>query len=122
MMVPEAPVSRTMIGGSAGRPRCARWALLLLACLAASPAKAAADASAADAAYRIIVNPANHETNVDRSFVAQAFLKKVRTWSGGAVIQPVDLTRSAPSRQIFTSDILGRSTAAVRNYWQQMIF
>jgi hypothetical protein len=69
-----------------------------------------------------IVHPTNPEVSVDRAFVAQSFLKKVGTWGHGGVIRPVDLGRDSPVRRRFSDDILGRSIAAVRSYWQQMIF
>jgi len=75
-----------------------------------------------NAAFRIIVNPANPATVVDRAFVAQAFLKKVRRWPDGLTIQPVDLTRDSMVRRQWSLDLLGRSVEAVKNYWQQLIF
>lgn len=73
-------------------------------------------------AFHLIVNPANPATAVDRAFVAQAFLKKVRRWPDGHTIQPVDLTRDSAVRRQWSLDLLGRSVDAVKNYWQQLIF
>jgi ABC-type phosphate transport system substrate-binding protein len=73
------------------------------------------------AAYRVIVHPRNPVHGVDRSLLADAFLKKVTRWSHGEAIRPVDLTDSAPRRK-FSEEVLGRSVAAVRSYWQQQIF
>jgi ABC-type phosphate transport system substrate-binding protein len=72
--------------------------------------------------YRVIVHPSNTATAVDRRFLAQAFLKKITQWPDGETIRPVDLQRDSSIRGQFTDDILARSTAAVRSYWQQMIF
>jgi ABC-type phosphate transport system substrate-binding protein len=72
--------------------------------------------------YRIIVNPGNPATSVDRSFLEDAFLKKITTWPGGDVIHPVDLAPDSPVRRKFTRDVLNRSVEAVKGYWQQRIF
>ena len=82
----------------------------------------AAATAAADGGYRVIVSDANPTRSVSRSFLAQVFLRKVQTWGSGDVIHPVDLDRRSPTRSRFTEDALGRSVAAVRSYWQQMIF
>jgi ABC-type phosphate transport system substrate-binding protein len=81
-----------------------------------------APASSSQEAYRLIVDPANSTTSVDRVFVAQAFLKKVRRWPDGGTIHPVDLARGSPIRSRWSSDVLSRSVDAVKIYWQQMIF
>jgi ABC-type phosphate transport system substrate-binding protein len=73
-------------------------------------------------AYRVIVNPKNSVTSVERRFLAHAFLKKTTTWRDGEGIRPVDLPPDSSVRRRFTEDVLGRSVAAVKSYWQQMIF
>ena len=105
-----------------------RWAafvvvaLLSLAALAGVGARVIPAAQAAPTAFRIIVNPANPATALDRTFLAQAFLKKVRRWPDGQTILPVDLTRDSDVRRQWSLDLLGRSVEAVQNYWQQLIF
>jgi ABC-type phosphate transport system substrate-binding protein len=97
-------------------------ALLALLCVATDlPAIGSAHAAPAPA-FHVIVNPANPATSVDRAFVAQAFLKKVRRWPDGQTILPVDLTRDSAVRRQWSLDLLGRSVEAVKNYWQQLIF
>ena len=78
--------------------------------------------AAGPAAYLIIAHPDVPESNVDRKFVADAFLKKVTRWPHDEAIHPVDLVPSAPARERFTQEILKRSVAAVKSYWQQQIF
>jgi hypothetical protein len=73
-------------------------------------------------AYRIITHPSNPDTSVERRFLAQAFLKKASTWSDGEPIRPVDLLAGSPVRRRFSEEVLERPVAAVRSYWQQMIF
>jgi ABC-type phosphate transport system substrate-binding protein len=71
--------------------------------------------------YRVIVHPRNSASSVARGFVTDAFLKKVTRWQNGEAIRPVDLQDSA-ARRSFSEQVLGRSVAAVRSYWQQQIF
>ena len=92
--------------------------------LAAPPSVGADQAAPAPPGppFHLIVNPTNPATTVDRAFVAQAFLKKVRHWPDGQTILPVDLTRDSAVRRQWSLDLLGRSVEAVKNYWQQLIF
>jgi len=73
-------------------------------------------------AFQVIVNPQSSVTSLERRFVEDAFLKKVKTWSGGELIRPVDLEPGSPIRRRFTEEVLRRPVAAVRAYWQQRIF
>jgi ABC-type phosphate transport system substrate-binding protein len=72
--------------------------------------------------YRIIVNPNNPMTSVERTFLAEAFLKKIASWPSGEALRPVDLVPSSPTRRSFSEEILHRSVADVKGYWQQRIF
>lgn len=85
---------------------------------------AAALASAADApAYRVIVNPENPATTLERKQVADLFLKKVTRWPEGSLVaKPVDQTVKAPCRARFSDELLGRSISAVKTFWEQVIF
>jgi ABC-type phosphate transport system substrate-binding protein len=94
--------------------------IVVVWCVAAPPALAQ-PATKADV-YRIIVNPQNPLVSMDRELMAQTFLKKVTTWSHGGVVRPVDLRPDSPARRKFSEDVLGRSVAAVRSYWLQIIF
>src|SRR6185436_4336956 len=73
-------------------------------------------------AYVIVVHPANPVTAVPRKFVADAFLKKTTRWDHGEIIRPVDQVADSPVRRKFSEEVLKRSVAAVRSYWQQLIF
>jgi ABC-type phosphate transport system substrate-binding protein len=72
--------------------------------------------------YVVIVNPQNPATEVDRTFLSRAFLKKVTRWPHGVSISPVDLKPDSDVRRHFAEDALGRSVSAIRNAWQQAIF
>ena len=109
----------------AGHQRAALVVLgaLLVGAVGLAPLLRAAQAAPSDARpFHVIVNPANPAATVDRAFVAQAFLKKVRRWPDGQSILPVDLTRDSAVRREWSLELLGRSVEAVKNYWQQLIF
>ncbi len=97
-----------------------RLALLLV--LAALGAGAPLRAQETASEFRLIVHPSHSEPSAPRAFLADAFLKKVTRWSGGATIHPVDLRPTAAVRHRFTENVLKRSVGAVRSYWQQRIF
>jgi ABC-type phosphate transport system substrate-binding protein len=102
--------------GAGSRLRCLA-ALVATGVLAVAPSRAGSPP-----AFRVIVNPVNPATVVDQRFLADAFLKKTTRWPDGSLIRPVDLSGSSPTRQRFCEDVLGRSVAAVKSYWQQAIF
>jgi hypothetical protein len=88
-----------------------------------SPAlEPAARAAGPAPAYRVIVNPRNPLAAVERRFLLEAFLRKVTRWPEGELIQPVDLGVDSPVRRRFTEELLNRTVAAVKCYWQQSIF
>lgn len=72
--------------------------------------------------FRVVVHPSTTERVVERSFLADAFLKKVTRWGEGEAIRPADLRPSSGARRAFTERVLKRSVGAVRSYWQQRIF
>ena len=102
--------------------------MLAAAALAAGGAGAtrARDANsppdARSAGYLIIVNPESRVRELGRSFVRAAFLKKAATWADGATIRPVDLPRVSPVRERFTREVLNKTPAQLRAYWNQQIF
>jgi ABC-type phosphate transport system substrate-binding protein len=72
--------------------------------------------------FRVIVHPSNPATAVRRQFLEDAFLKKVTRWPGDGPIKPVDIGPRSAARTAFSKAVLRRSTAAIRSYWQQLIF
>ncbi|MBX3203908.1 MAG: substrate-binding domain-containing protein [Labilithrix sp.] len=96
--------------------------LLLLALVALLASRGEVSAEPAAPAFVVIVHPENPANALERSFVAEAFLKKTTRWPDGGVIKPVDLPPTSATRDRFTRDVLKRSVAAVKSYWQQIIF
>ena len=95
---------------------------LLLALTAIAARVSAVQSRPPPPPYYVIVHPQNPLDSVDRTFVQDAFLKKVRRWPDGEVIHPADLSAKSRTRSRFSNDLLGRSVAAVKAYWQQRIF
>jgi ABC-type phosphate transport system substrate-binding protein len=94
------------------------WTMLALA--ATSPAPGAQGKQLPP--YRIVVHPGNPATVLDRRFLEDAFLKKIKQWPHGDTIKPVDLEPNSEVRRRFTEQVLRRPLTAVRAYWQQRIF
>lgn len=74
------------------------------------------------AEYKVIVNASNPVTWVKKSELAAMFLKKSDSWPTGALVVPVDQAERAPVRQSFSRDVIGKPPAAVKSYWNQLVF
>jgi hypothetical protein len=96
--------------------------LLLLACLVAGLTFPLGKAAAADEPYVVVVHGSNPTGPLKRVEVSNLFLKKTTAWAGGTRVAPVDLMAPASLREAFCKKIHGRGAAAVKSYWQQMIF
>jgi ABC-type phosphate transport system substrate-binding protein len=85
-------------------------------------AAAAVAAEQPRSAYVVIVHPGNRVSRVERKFLGDAFLRRTTRWPDDTPIRPVDLGPDAPARMRFSEEVLSRSVASVRSYWQQRIF
>jgi ABC-type phosphate transport system substrate-binding protein len=95
----------------------------LLSCLLAlCPAPRAALAEEAEPAFKIVVHPDNPAARASRRFLSSLFLKQTTRWDDGETARPVDLKSDAATRRRFSEQVLNRSVAAVKSYWQQRIF
>lgn len=92
----------------------------VLALAAGTPRPAGARAAAAD--FVVVVNAANPQTALPAAEVSNLFLQKVHNWESGERVRPVDLPETSPARESFSKAVHGRPTAAVKAYWQRMIF
>jgi ABC-type phosphate transport system substrate-binding protein len=97
-------------------------AFLALLALAAILVPAAAPRAAASEFYVVIVNEENPLSVLPASEVSRIFLKRSDRWPNGELILPIDLPVGSPVRESFSKEIHDRSTAAIRAYWQQLIF
>jgi len=90
--------------------------VFLLALVAGAPRPAAA------ADFVVVVNAANAQTALPAAEVSNMFLQKTHKWESGERVRAVDLPEASPARESFSRAIHGRPTAAVKAYWQRMIF
>ncbi len=72
--------------------------------------------------YHVVVHPQNPAATLERTFLQDAFLKKVKHWPDGHDIHPAGLPAASTTRGAFSEKVLRRSVRAVRAYWQQKIF
>jgi ABC-type phosphate transport system substrate-binding protein len=96
-------------------PRAGLWLVLLGFLITAQPAATAGE-------FVVIVNAANPVTSVGNGQLSSLFLKKLTQWGGGLPAVPVDLGPESPVRESFSRQVHRKGTAAVKAYWQQMIF
>ena len=71
---------------------------------------------------KIIVNTSNSVTTISKATLSNIFMKKVSKFDNGVVAKPVDQAPEASARVSFTTDVLGKTVAAVKNYWNQQLF
>ena len=72
--------------------------------------------------FKVIVNKLNNTSEMTKTQVSKLFLKKVKEWSNGKGVLPVNLTSDSPTRKKFSNDIHGRAVSAITAYWQKQIF
>lgn len=90
--------------------------ILVWIALCARPARAEDDA------FEIVVHPESSISGIDRTLLRNAFLKKTTTWSNGKAIRPIGLTPKFPARSRFVSEVLKKTPAQLKSYWNQQIF
>jgi hypothetical protein len=97
-------------------------AVLALATLLALAAGTPRPAAAAAGDFVVVVNAANQQAALPAAEVSNMFLQKTHKWQSGERVRAVDLPETSPARESFSKAVHGRSTAAVKAYWQRMIF
>ncbi len=108
------PGRRRPLGGS-GRAA-------LLALLLAVAGLSGVPADAADVAIAVLVHANNPVAAMSTEDVAKLFLKKSGRWPNGEKVLPVDLHEQSAVREAFSRQFHGKGTAAIKAYWQKMIF
>ena len=83
---------------------------------------AAADPRPAPAPFLVIVHPSNSVSALTRAELSAIYLKRMRSWAGGAAIVAVDQTATSVVRARFTSAVHGKSVAFVTRYWHRLLF
>jgi hypothetical protein len=72
--------------------------------------------------YHVIVHPSNPVRVLGRSFLRSVYLRKTTTWPSGETIRPVGPGKRFPARERFAREVLDKSPAQLRSYWNQQIF
>ncbi|HEV8579125.1 MAG TPA: phosphate ABC transporter substrate-binding protein [Thermoanaerobaculia bacterium] len=110
-MRPQAAPDRASIGKALA-------VVLFVACGIAPGARPAAGAGD----VVVIVNAANSTSALAAAEVSSLFLKKTEAWPDKTPASPVDLDERSPARESFSRQIHSKRTAAIKSYWQKMIF
>ncbi len=92
-----------------------RTRILFVAAMTALAAPALAEE------FKVIVHASNTVTSLSRDDAAMLFLKKVTHWGSGKLVQVVE-PAPGPVRDAFYRNVAGKSPAAVKAYWNQLIF
>src|ERR1700733_6102164 len=93
-----------------------RVALLVLVLLALGRRSIAGDDN-----YEIIVNPSLDVSDIDRDTLRDIYFKKV-TELGGDAVHPIGLSAKFPAAERFMHDVLHKTPAQLKSYWNQQIF
>jgi ABC-type phosphate transport system substrate-binding protein len=96
--------------------------LLVVALVALTTGHAATSEGQPSDDYQIIVHPSNPQRVLGRAFLRGVYLKKNTTWPSGETIRPVGLGKRYPARERFAREVLNKSPAQLRAYWNQQIF
>lgn len=94
----------------------------LLASLAALAFGASVPEIRADEPYQIVVNAANPTGSLSKEKLAAYFLKKETRWGDGSKVAVVDRAPGAAVRAAFSKSVLAKDVAAVKSYWQRLLF
>jgi len=95
----------------------ARLLMLAVTLCAALPITAQAQ----NPGFVLVVNASNPVTTLTKNQVSDLFLKKVKRWSNGQTVAPIDQYRGK-TRDTFSKTVHGRSTGSISAYWQTQIF
>jgi ABC-type phosphate transport system substrate-binding protein len=99
-----------------------RHALVLLSSLLVLVVVGAAPSRAEAQGFRVVIHPSNPATALPKAQVSQLFLKKVTRWPDGRTVKPVEPPARSSAREAFCEAVHGKSSSAVRSYWNQLIF
>src|SRR5881394_1099469 len=93
---------------------------LLSAAVAVGLAVALAPGSqAAIDEYKVIVNPENPVPAIERAYLREIYLRKATDWTALGPIRPIDLTKRFAVRERFAHEVLNKTLAQLKVYWNQ---
>lgn len=74
------------------------------------------------AGFQVIVHADNPATSISTQTAQDFFMGKVKRWSDGTNVVPVDQLEKSPVRVEFSQTVLKKKVEAVKSYWLTMIF
>ena len=95
---------------------------LVRAALAATVVCLALARGAAAQEYSVIINQAVPATGIAAGELGRIFEKRAIRWPNGLAVDPVDQAADSPVRERFSRDILGKTVAQAKAYWQAQVF
>jgi ABC-type phosphate transport system substrate-binding protein len=98
------------------------FAIVLPVALALAGLALAVHRTAAAEPFLVIVHASNSISAMSAEDLSKAFTKKTSRWSNGEEMLPVDLRDPSAVRESFSRLVHQKSSAAVKAYWQKMIF
>ena len=66
---------------------------------------------------RVIVNPANPASQIQRTALVAIYMGTMTRWSDGTPIAPVDQSTRSAIRAAFSEKLLGKSLQAMQQHW-----
>lgn len=69
----------------------------------------------------VIVNQNNNST-ISSDDIKRIFLGKLKTFPGGTSAVPINLKASNPSRDVFDTSVLHKSSSQIKAYWSKLVF
>lgn len=69
----------------------------------------------------VIVNPDNHIV-IDAKKIRSIFLGKIKTFSNGEEVKPLDLLDGEAGKSEFIQKVLRKTSSSLNSHWSRMIF
>ena len=74
----------------------------------------------ANAGVAVITHPGVKEIGLSKSKLADIYLGKIKNYSNGVKIQPVDLPGDENAHKKFYQEVVKKSDSAVNRYWSKL--
>lgn len=75
-----------------------------------------------DPAVVVIVSARSPVTSLRRNELADLYLGRASRFPDGRTAEPIDLREGTGTRELFYSEIIGRSPAQIKAHWSRIIF
>ena len=72
--------------------------------------------------YKVVANSSNPVSSLTKKQVSNYLMKKAKKWDDGTIVSPVDQSANSAVRGSLSKAIHGKTTSAIKSYWQQAVF